>query len=70
MPPGNSRELADAVKKVANMSADERWEMGLRGRNYVTKVHDVVVLVEKLEKILFSLGQNPDGDLILLEEDR
>jgi len=45
-------ELAEAIKKVADMSAEERWEMGKRGRAYVEANHSYEVLSNKLAEAL------------------
>jgi len=52
VPPENPLTLAQAIKELFYMSQEERWEMGLRGREYVEKHHSFSRLADKLEKVL------------------
>ena len=54
VPPDDPKALADAVYNLANLSWEERWTMGLRGREYLEKHHSVERLVDRLEETLFS----------------
>ncbi len=51
--------LADAIFKLAGMSPQERWELGLRGRRYVEQNHDFARLAAKLEAILTGASREP-----------
>ncbi|NPV90652.1 MAG: glycosyltransferase family 4 protein [Firmicutes bacterium] len=44
--------LARAIKEVAGMTAEERWEMGMRGRRYVEGNYSFKHLADKLEEVL------------------
>jgi len=52
VPPDDARAMADAVRSVMAMSPEERWEMGLRGRAYVERHHDVTDLARRYEELL------------------
>lgn len=52
IPPEDSYALARAIKSLLDMSPEERWEMGMRGRKYAEKYHNFTVLVDKLEEML------------------
>lgn len=52
VPPEDPNALAQAIKRLYDMSPDERWEMGLRGREYVEKHHNFSRLADKLENLL------------------
>jgi glycosyltransferase involved in cell wall biosynthesis len=47
VPVGEPSAIADAVRGLMRMSADERREMGLRGREYVLKNNDYPILAAK-----------------------
>jgi glycosyltransferase involved in cell wall biosynthesis len=51
-PPGDADALAEAILEIASMSAQERWEMGLRGRRYAEQHHDFARLALRLESVL------------------
>ena len=52
--PEDSHAMADAVKKLAGLSQEERWQMGLRGRMFVEEHHDIAKLAAKLEKVFLE----------------
>lgn len=52
VPPEDPVALADAIEKLAEMPLEERWKMGLRGREYVEQHHDFDILAAKLEDLL------------------
>lgn len=52
IPPEDSYALPRAIKSLLDMSPEERWEMGMRGRKYAEKYHNFTVLVDKLEEML------------------
>jgi glycosyltransferase involved in cell wall biosynthesis len=52
VPPENPEALADAIIKLAEMTSEERWQMGLRGRRYVEEGHDFAKLSAKLEDLM------------------
>lgn len=54
-PPGNAQGLADSVKKLVNMSLQQKKEMGLRGISYNNKEFNREFLINKIEnKILHT----------------
>lgn len=55
IPSGNPEVFADAIVKLYNMSAEERREMGRRGREYVEKYHDIKKLAKKLEDVIYQV---------------
>lgn len=57
VPPNDPAALAEAVIQLAQMSAHERWEMGLRGRRYVEEKHAFHRLTDKLEEVLESASR-------------
>lgn len=50
VPPDDPQAVADAIITLAGMSYQERWQMGLRGREYVEKHYNVDVLARRLEQ--------------------
>jgi glycosyltransferase involved in cell wall biosynthesis len=52
IPADAPESLADAISSLANMSVEERWQLGLNGRRYVEQNHDFARLAVKLEAIL------------------
>ncbi|HEY2469476.1 MAG TPA: glycosyltransferase family 4 protein [Terracidiphilus sp.] len=60
VPPENPVALADAIEKLVGMSLEERWKMGLRGREYAERHHDFLWLAEKLEDVLRRARQRFD----------
>jgi len=52
VPPKDPQALAEAIISLSEMSVQEREEMGLRGRKYVARHHDISVLAERLERTL------------------
>ena len=59
--PENPGALADAIEMLARLSAEQRWEMGLRGRRYVEAHHDLSKLAGKLERILLDVTADLHG---------
>ena len=51
VPSGNSKDFAEAIIKLYNMSPEERQKMGENGRKYVEKHNNIPMLVDKLEKV-------------------
>ncbi len=49
-PASDPEAVAEAILLLAQMSPQERWEMGLRGRHYVEEHHTFQKLAEKLHK--------------------
>jgi len=47
IPPEDPEAIAGAVIKLVNMTADERKDMGLKGRDYVIANHDYSVLAKR-----------------------
>ena len=52
--PEDAEAIAQAIVDLAAMSAEDRWKMGLRGRQYVEKHHDFASLAVRLEGVLSS----------------
>jgi len=52
--PEDGRAIAAAVQRLAAMSIDERWNMGLRARQYIEEHHDFAGLACRLEQVLQS----------------
>lgn len=50
--PENAEALAKAIIEVYRMTDEKRRELGLNGRRYVEKYHDIRVLADQLETIL------------------
>lgn len=50
--PENPKELAEAMKKMAEISPMERSEMGRRAKRYAEENLDIKVLAAKLEKLI------------------
>jgi len=48
----NPQALAEAIVSIAKMSEEERNKLGLNGRHYVEKYHDIKILADKLEDAL------------------
>jgi glycosyltransferase involved in cell wall biosynthesis len=47
IPPEDSCAIAEAIKKLMNMSSSEREKMGKRGREYVIDNHDYKILAKR-----------------------
>jgi glycosyltransferase involved in cell wall biosynthesis len=58
--PEDSMAIARAVETLAALSIDERWEMGLRGRQYIEERHDFARLASRLEQVLRSALAFPE----------
>ena len=58
-PADDADAIADAILKLAGMSVEERWQMGLRGRRYVEQNHDFARLAVELEAILVDASREP-----------
>jgi glycosyltransferase involved in cell wall biosynthesis len=52
--PEDSRAIAAAVEMLAALSIDERWNMGLRARQYIEEHHNFTRLANRLEQVLQS----------------
>jgi glycosyltransferase involved in cell wall biosynthesis len=52
VPPADPAALAEAFRRVASMSPEERAELGRAGRAYVLQHHDLAVLGARLAQIL------------------
>lgn len=61
--PENSAEIAAAICRLTEMSPEERWAMGRRGRDYVLRRHDLGTLatqfLEVLEDVIRQYRENP-----------
>ena len=58
--PEDPKAIAAAVETLAAMSIDERWNMGLRARQYIEENHDFVMLARRLERVLQSAVASPE----------
>ena len=47
-------EASSCAEALAAMSNDERWEMGLRARQYIEEHHDFAMLARRFERVLKS----------------
>jgi len=63
-PPDDPDALADAIDKLASMSPQERWELGLNGRRYVEQNHDFARLAVRLETILTDASREPGNGML------
>jgi glycosyltransferase involved in cell wall biosynthesis len=55
VPPDDPLALAKAIQKLVETPLKERCEMGLRGREYVVKHHNIAQLAKKFEHILLKM---------------
>ena len=46
--------LATAIVAMADLAFEERAAMGLRGRDWALRHHDIRVLADRLEQVLLS----------------
>lgn len=53
--PSRPEELAQAIYHLTQLSLEERWAMGLRGRSFLEKHHSVKRLVDRLEEVFESV---------------
>ena len=51
VPPEDAAAMAGAIKTLATMTAEERRQMGLRGRAYVEQHHNFAKLADRLEEL-------------------
>lgn len=52
VPPDSPKAMADAILRIAAMSAEEQARMGENGVRYVRKNHDVKILAKRLESLI------------------
>ncbi len=52
VPPDDPKALADALVKLSQLPATERWAMGMRGHHYVEEHYSFAKLAERLENVL------------------
>ena len=55
--PENPKAIADAVMKLASVSASERDEMGRKGHDYVLKYHTYSVLSQKFVDVMNKISK-------------
>ena len=53
--PEEPGKLAKAIIRLANMSSNERKQLGRNGRKYVEQYHDYEILTDKLVKVMEEL---------------
>jgi len=59
--PSNPEAIADAIRRLKQLPAEEQRQMGLRGRAWVTEHHDMRKLASKLEATLSTLIAGKGG---------
>lgn len=55
VPAEDAQAIAEAVQTLAEMSPQDRHEIGLRGRRYVEEHHDARKLAQKLEELFLEV---------------
>jgi glycosyltransferase involved in cell wall biosynthesis len=50
--PVNPHSMLEGIRKLIGAGIDERWAMGLRGRKYIEKHHDIRNLASRYEEVL------------------
>ena len=50
--PGDYQALASAIVQLYKMPPEKRMEIGLKGKEYVMRYHDIPVLADKLERCI------------------
>jgi glycosyltransferase involved in cell wall biosynthesis len=60
VPPDNPKTLADAIIKLYQMSPEERRKMGMNGKKYVEKYHNISVLVDILINVIGGVYKEND----------
>lgn len=53
--PEDSQAMADALRRLAFLSVDQRMKMGIRGKEFVAKVHNINDLSLKLETVCLEM---------------
>lgn len=53
--PDSPEDLAQAIYRLSQLSLEERWSMGLRGRRYLEEYHSIKRLVDRLEEVLLGI---------------
>lgn len=62
VPPENPSAMADALRKLLEMTPAERIEMGKRGRRYVESEYDMRALGARMESLMMrAVGENGSG---------
>jgi glycosyltransferase involved in cell wall biosynthesis len=56
VPPEDPESMAQAIIRLANMSSQARWEMGLKGRRYVEQEYDYAKLADRIETVLYDVS--------------
>ena len=54
----DASNLVMAIRKLTEISPEERWHMGLRGRRYVEANHSMSNLASRLEEIMWELTRS------------
>ena len=64
--PGDPEAIAQGLLELLAMQPEERWKMGLRGREYVEKHHEFGLLAQRLEEVIGSVtpGWEKDGQTL------
>lgn len=63
--PRDYKGLADAIIQLYNMPAEERMKIGLKGKEYVMRWHDITILASKLVN---CIKLNSEGEVIKHED--
>ena len=59
--PENAEAVADGAEKMAAMSPEERWQLGLKGRLYAEEKHNFSKLADKMEALLTAAARGETG---------
>jgi len=55
VPSEDPESMAQAIIRLANMSSQERWAMGLKGRRHVEQEYDHAKLADRIEMVLHDV---------------
>ena len=59
--PENPDAMAEAMIRLRDTSAAERWQMGQRGRAFVQEHHDLSMVARRLDTFLKKLLAQPEA---------
>jgi glycosyltransferase involved in cell wall biosynthesis len=62
--PENAEAVADGAEKMAAMSPEGRWQMGLKGRRYAEEKHNFSKLADEMEALLIAVARGDSGTRI------
>jgi glycosyltransferase involved in cell wall biosynthesis len=58
VPASQADELADAIARICDLTGEERWRLGLNGRNHVLTHHNLALMAESLESFLERIAKS------------